>query len=309
MRGGREAGHVDADLGDDALGGPFPDPGDGVEPVTGLAKGSHHPVDHLALVELGDRRFEVVEVIQDHSQHDAWCSRNRPRSASRSAGILLRSTPLASSASTSGRVRRPPGPQHQPARHAQHVRGDRVELDPGVLEHLLHPLLLGGVGLDQPLAVAGQVPQLADLGRGHERPRSRPCSSSWASHAASARSVLRPGHHLHVLGVHQPQVEPAVLQHVPDRLPVRAGRFHHHLGHAVGGQPVASASNPDGERHERPRLRRRPRPDGDGVRTQPTTSSLPTSSPAHRSTSTSTATSSRDVLPVGSGRANRSTKL
>ena len=36
VRGGREAGHVDADLGDDALGGPFADPGDGVEPVTGL---------------------------------------------------------------------------------------------------------------------------------------------------------------------------------------------------------------------------------------------------------------------------------
>ena len=32
---GREPGHVDTDLGDDRLGGPFPDPGDGVEPVTG----------------------------------------------------------------------------------------------------------------------------------------------------------------------------------------------------------------------------------------------------------------------------------
>ena len=58
--------------------------------------------------------------------------------------------------------------QHQPAGDAQHVRGDRVQLDPGVLEGLLDPLALGGVVLDQPLAVAGQVPQLPDRRRGHE---------------------------------------------------------------------------------------------------------------------------------------------
>ena len=30
-----EVGHIDADLGDDGLRGPFPDPGGGAEPVTG----------------------------------------------------------------------------------------------------------------------------------------------------------------------------------------------------------------------------------------------------------------------------------
>ena len=67
VSGGREPGHVDADLGDDALGGPFADPGDRVEPVTGLAERGDHPVD--LDVERGDRRFEVVDVVEDDPQH------------------------------------------------------------------------------------------------------------------------------------------------------------------------------------------------------------------------------------------------
>jgi hypothetical protein len=35
-----------------------------------------------------------------------------------------------------------------------------------------------------------------------------------------------------VAGVDQQQLEPALLQHVPDRLPVLAGGLHHHLGDA-----------------------------------------------------------------------------
>jgi len=70
VRGGGEAGHVDADLGDDGRGGPFPDPGDGVEPVTGPGEretglpglGGDQGLD--ALVEPGDRRFEVGGVVQ-----------------------------------------------------------------------------------------------------------------------------------------------------------------------------------------------------------------------------------------------------
>jgi hypothetical protein len=39
-------------------------------------------------------------------------------------------------------------------------------LDAGVLQRLLDPLALGAVGLDQALAVAAQVAQLADRRRG-----------------------------------------------------------------------------------------------------------------------------------------------
>jgi hypothetical protein len=51
-----------------------------------------------------------------------------------------------------------------------------ILLDAGVLQGLLDALDLGGVGLDQPLAVAGQVAQLAEAGGATKLPRSSPHS-------------------------------------------------------------------------------------------------------------------------------------
>src|SRR5829696_1858288 len=67
---GREPGHVDTDLGDDRLGGPFPDPGDGVEPVTGpfqrdtglAGVRGEQRVD--LVVETSGRGFEMGGVVQ-----------------------------------------------------------------------------------------------------------------------------------------------------------------------------------------------------------------------------------------------------
>ncbi len=115
-------------------------------------------------------------VWSKHSRiSSAWWSRNRPRSASRSSGIFLRSTALGQlgqhlGVAFTGDERG----QHRPARHAQHVGGDRVQLDAGVLEGLLDPLALAGVGLDEPFAVAGQVAQLADRRRRHEAAAQQP---------------------------------------------------------------------------------------------------------------------------------------
>ena len=66
MPGGGEPGHVDADLGDDRLGGPLADPGDGVELVTGLAeRGLTHLVDlAVELASSRDGGLEVVGVVQ-----------------------------------------------------------------------------------------------------------------------------------------------------------------------------------------------------------------------------------------------------
>lgn len=54
------------------------------------------------------------------------------------------------------------------------------------------PASARGLG-DQGLAIAGQVPQLADRFRGHEARAQSPHSNSWHSHCASRVSVLRPG--------------------------------------------------------------------------------------------------------------------
>jgi hypothetical protein len=88
------------------------------------------------------------------------------------------------------------GGQHGPAGDAEDVGGDRVQLDAGVLQGLVDPLGLGGVGLDQLLAVAAKVAQLTDRRCGTKLPRSSPGSSNSANQAASATSGFRPGRSL-----------------------------------------------------------------------------------------------------------------
>ena len=48
--------------------------------------------------------------------------------------------------------------------------------------------------------------------------------------------------------VDQQQLEVAFLEEIPDRLPVLAGRFHHHLGHPLGSQPAGQRLQARGER-------------------------------------------------------------
>ena len=153
----------------------LPDPGDGVEPVTGPGERGDH-LGRLRSSRRGDRAPPGGRGGPGPGRTSrAWWSPNRPRSAWRSSGIFLRSLPLASSASTSG-SRSPATRARSIARPdtPKHVGGDRVQLDPGVLQGLLDPLALGGVGLDQPLAVAGQVPQLPDRRRRHEAAPQQP---------------------------------------------------------------------------------------------------------------------------------------
>ena len=65
---------------------------------------------------------------------------------------------------------------------------------------------------------------------------------------------LAPGQDLDVAGVDQQQLEAPLLEDVPDRLPVLAGRLHHDLGDALGGQPLGECLELAGERAERPDL-------------------------------------------------------
>src|SRR5215217_1323766 len=99
-----------------------------------------------------------------------WSVRNRPASASRSAGSLLRSRPLANAASTSG--------LWVPATRASSIARPETPMmsvatldssGPGVLQDLVQPLDLPAAFLDLGLAVAGQLAQLPDRAG---RPRS-----------------------------------------------------------------------------------------------------------------------------------------
>lgn len=133
------------------------------------AKGAFPPVDLDR--QTPDRLVQIVQFGQDFPFRSGRDGRkNRPRSASRRAGIFLRNTPLARSAITSPvPAAADQGGEHCPAGDAEVVGGDRGELDAGVLEDLVQALGLAGPFLDLGLAVPGQVPQLADRLRGHER--------------------------------------------------------------------------------------------------------------------------------------------
>jgi hypothetical protein len=104
-------------------------------------------------------------------------------------------------------------------------------------------------GLDQPLAVAGQVPQLADGRRRHEAAPQQPVLQQLAQPGRVAHVGLAAGQDLHVPGVDQQQLEAPLFQHIPDGLPVLAGRLQHHLGDLVvlepGGQGLQTGAEGD----------------------------------------------------------------
>ncbi len=62
MRGGGEVAHLDADLGDQLLGGDHPDPGDRIQPLGVAGKRGDHPVDLGGdLVDLGGRCVDAFQ--------------------------------------------------------------------------------------------------------------------------------------------------------------------------------------------------------------------------------------------------------
>jgi hypothetical protein len=58
---------------------------------------------------------------------------------------------------------------------------------------------------------------------------------------------LAAGQDLDLASVHQHQLEAPLLQHLPDRLPVLAGGFHHHLGDPFSSQPAGQRLQSRGE--------------------------------------------------------------
>ena len=154
------------------------------------------------------------------------------------------------------------------------------------------------MGLDQPLAVAGQIPQLTDRGRGHEAAPQQPVLQQLCQPGRVADIGLAAGQDLDVAGVDQQQLEACLLQHIPDRLPVLAGGLHHHLDHALGGQPPASASSPEVKvGNVRTSWARPPRPSGRRTRPPP----RPWPHPARR-TARPAAPPSTPPLPLGGAR-------
>jgi hypothetical protein len=178
LPGGREHRHVHPDLGKDRLRGPLTDPGNGVQPVPSPGERGEHPVD--VGVELGDRGLQLPQVRHGQADEQRVVATKRPRSPWPSWGSLARSRPLASSASTPGsRSPATSAGEHRPPRGTQHVSGDRVQLDAGVLQGLLDALALRGVRLEPAACGSGPGSRSSRIGAGGTKlPRSSPCSNS-----------------------------------------------------------------------------------------------------------------------------------
>jgi len=139
--------------------------------------------------------------------------------------------------------------EHPPCGHAEHLRGDRRELDAGVLQGLLDALDLAAAFLDLGLAVADHVAQLALRTRRHEALTDEAVLDQLAAPLGVLDVALAPGNVTQVTGVVEPALE-LVLEQVEDRAPVDAGRFHPDDRHRVAAQPVGQRDQPGGRSAE-----------------------------------------------------------
>jgi len=128
--------------------------------------------------------------------------------------------------------------EHLPARHPEDVACHTRQLDLGVLQELLHPLLLPGPLADQGAPVPGQVTQPADRGWRHEAwPAHAPLDHLGQPHRIELVGLGAAGDVLDVAGVEQPAGESFGFQQVERRLPVVAGGLHRDQCHASNVQP------------------------------------------------------------------------
>jgi hypothetical protein len=164
--GGREGGHVAAGLGDDHLGRVAPDAGDRAQQLNRRCERAELLFDRGR--ELVDCLVEVVDVRDPPDDHDVLGVETALQRFPQ-RGDLLRNRPRARSASTTGSVvPDTSASEHRAPGLAHHVANDAVELDPGVLHHLVQPVHLALEIADLALAIPGQVAQRPHRLRWHQ---------------------------------------------------------------------------------------------------------------------------------------------
>jgi hypothetical protein len=203
---------------------------------------------HLG-VEPADRGTEVIDVVEQHAQQQRVVLTEPALQRQPQVGDLHPHPGLGEVGehrwvAFAGDQRL----EHRAGGLAHHIRGDRVQLDPGVLQHPLQPLDLPGALLGQLLGVSGQVPQPGHHRAGHKAAAQQPALQQLSQPGGVGDVGLAPGQVLHVPRIAQQQLIAGLgLEHVPDRLPVRAGRLHRHLADPLGDQPGAQLAQRGGE--------------------------------------------------------------
>jgi hypothetical protein len=237
MRGRGEAGHVDADLGDQLGGGHGVDAGDVSEPGRRFGERADHLLD--AGIKGGDLGADPVGVVEHHAQDRRVVVGEEPAQrlfeplgvlACPALGQLRQRSRIALSGDQ--RV------HHRPPGDAVQFREHRRDLDLGVLEQFFDALLFAGAVLPQGAAVAGEVAQPSDVGRMHQRGSAHaPLGHLGQPHRVGPIRLGPARHVLDLAGVDQPAVKPLGLQQVIHPLPVGTRRLHHHPLHPPLPQP------------------------------------------------------------------------
>jgi hypothetical protein len=105
----------------------------------------------------------------------------------------------------------------------------------------LPPLNVSCVLVRELLAGAHQGPHLLGLSGRYEARPDQAVSEKFGEPHGIVDVGLAARHVLHMRGIRQYQLELAVIQDMPDRFPVDAGRLHRHMRAFVGSQPLGQS--------------------------------------------------------------------
>jgi hypothetical protein len=213
---GREPGHVRPELGDEQLRSQLADPRDLIQPLDRPSEAGDQLLD--LGVELGQVGVQGIHPAQHLGQQEGVLVGEAPSErlyqqaefgAQPGTGQLRQDLGVALAGHQRG--------QHGPPRHPEDVGGDHRELDLGILQQLLHPLLFGGPRRDQIGSVAGHVPQLPDRRWWHEAgPEHLPLGELAQPDRIQGVGLGPPGEVLDVTGIDQPDLEPGRFQQVEE---------------------------------------------------------------------------------------------
>ena len=130
------------------------------------------------------------------------------------------------------------GVEDRPAALAEHIGKLCIDLEVGVLQHLVNALNMTAPLAHQLLARAQKGAQVLRLTVRDETRPDQTVRQELRQPSSVADVGLAPGHVLDVRGIRQNELELAIRQHVPYGSPVHAGGLHRHVRALVRRQPV-----------------------------------------------------------------------
>jgi len=127
---------------------------------------------------------------------------------------------------------------HQAPGESEHVTENVAELDIGILENLLNPIVLASLFPDQLFASASQIPEFPDRSVRNKARSDHAVAKEMGKPTAVIGVGFMASAVLDIIGVGQHDFN-TVLQNVKDRFPVRTSALHHGMATAFADEPVA----------------------------------------------------------------------